>query len=484
MQTIQTLIQNLTIKAVKGNYPEKVAGICSDSRKAEPDYVFVAVKGTQSDGHNYIDSVIEKGATVIICESFPENISEKVCYIQVEDTAEALGIIASEWFDNPSVKFKLVGVTGTNGKTTTVTLLYHLFKQFGHKAGLLSTVRNYVDEEIYEATHTTPDPIAMNELMKKMADVGCEYVFMEVSSHAIDQKRIAGLQFTGGVFSNITRDHLDYHHTFDAYLKAKKAFFDHLPKEAFALTNIDDKNGLVMLQNSKAQKHTYSMRSMADFKARILENHFEGMLLEINKKEVAVHFIGKFNVYNLLAVTGTACLLGKPEDDVLVQLSTLKPVDGRFEPIRSKDGVTVIVDYAHTPDALTNVLTSIREIIAPGANLITVVGAGGNRDKGKRPIMAQEAAKYSERVILTSDNPRFEEPEMIIKDMAEGLDNDQQKKTLNITDRKEAIKTAIMFAKEKDIILIAGKGHENYQEIKGVKHHFDDKEIVRELLSR
>lgn len=479
---LQLLIQHLKNIKIHGPIPDEVTGIHSDSRKIEPGFLFIAVKGTQSDGHDFIDAAIEKGATVVVCENMPVNPKENVCYIRVNDSAEALGIIASEWFGNPSRKFNLVGVTGTNGKTTIVTLLYTMFRQFGYNVGLLSTVRNYINDEIFEATHTTPDPISMNRLMRQMADAGCEYVFMEVSSHAIHQKRIAGLHFVGGIFTNITRDHLDYHKTFEAYLKAKKAFFDELPKEAFALTNADDKNGLVMLQNTKAEKHTYSLRTMADFKGRILENHFEGMLMEINKHELAVHFIGKFNAYNLLAVFGAACLLGKKEEDALLQLSTLKPVDGRFEPIRSPEGFTVIVDYAHTPDALTNVLTSISEIISKDGELITVVGAGGNRDKGKRPLMAQEAAKFSNRVILTSDNPRDEEPADIIQDMYAGLDAEQRKKTLSITDRKEAIKTAIMLAKKGDIVLIAGKGHENYQEIKGVKHHFDDKEIVRELI--
>ena len=479
---VQKLIQAVKKIKIQGTLPKEINGIHSDSRKIESQFLFAAVKGTQSNGHDYIDAAIEKGATVIVCEDMPVNPKDDICYIQVHDSAEALGIMASEWFDNPSRKFKLVGITGTNGKTTTVTLLYNLFRQFGHKAGLLSTVCNCVNDEVFEATHTTPDPISMNQLMRQMVDAGCEYVFMEVSSHAIDQKRIAGLNFDGGLFSNITRDHLDYHKTFDVYLKTKKSFFDGLSKSAFALTNADDKNGLVMLQNTNAEKHTYSLRTMADFKGRILENHFEGMLMELNKHELAVQFIGKFNAYNLLAVFGTACLLGKQEDDVLVQLSALKPVDGRFEPIRSPNGFTVIVDYAHTPDALTNALTSIREIISKDGKLITVAGAGGGRDKGKRPLMAQEAAKFSNQVILTSDNPRFEEPTDIIRDMEAGLDTEQRKKTLSITDRKEAIKTAIALAKKGDIILIAGKGHENYQEIKGVKHHFDDKEIVRELI--
>ncbi len=479
---ISTLIHNIKAIQIIGNNQSEISGIHSDSRKIEKGWMFIAVRGTQSDGHNYIESSIEKGASAIVCEIVPEKKDEIVTYIQVEDSAEALGILASTWFGEPSHQLKLIGVTGTNGKTTTATLLYNMFRQFGHKVGLLSTVCNYVDDKIYEATHTTPDPIELNYLMKKMVDAGCEYVFMEVSSHAIDQKRIAGLKFVGGAFTNITRDHLDYHKTFDAYLKAKKAFFDNLPQDAFALTNADDKNGLVMLQNSKAKKYTYSMRTLADYKARILESHFDGTLLEINKHEVFVHFIGKFNTYNLLTVFGIACLLGKEEQDVLLQLSTLKPVAGRFEPVRSPEGFTAIIDYAHTPDALTNVLTSIQQVMEGKGTLITVVGAGGNRDKGKRPLMAQEAAKYSDKLILTSDNPRFEEPEEIINDMLAGLDVVQRKKTLTITDRKEAIKTAIMLAQKDDVILIAGKGHENYQDVKGVKHHFDDKEIVKEIM--
>lgn len=481
MMTVQSLTDNIKNKKIQGDASAEISDIHSDSRKMGPGWMFIAVRGTQSDGHDFIESAIEKGAAAVVCETLPDKLNDHVCYVVVENSAEALGIIASNRFNNPSSKMKLVGVTGTNGKTTTVTLLYHMFKQFGHKVGLLSTVCNYVDDEIFEATHTTPDPVALNELLKKMVDAGCEYAFMEVSSHAIDQKRIAGLTFTGGIFSNITRDHLDYHKTFEAYLKAKKAFFDDLPKEAFALTNLDDKNGLVMLQNSKAGKHTYSLRTLADYKGRILENHFEGMLMEINKREISVHFIGKFNAYNLLAVFGTACLLGKDEEEVLVQLSTLKPVAGRFEPIRSSNGITAIVDYAHTPDALTNVLTGIVQVMEGKGSLITVVGAGGNRDKGKRPLMAKEAVKYSNKLILTSDNPRFEEPETIIQDMYAGLDPVERKKTLTITDRKEAIKTAVMLAQKDDIILIAGKGHENYQDVKGVKHHFDDKEIVKEL---
>ncbi|MCD7972511.1 MAG: UDP-N-acetylmuramoyl-L-alanyl-D-glutamate--2,6-diaminopimelate ligase [Candidatus Azobacteroides sp.] len=480
---IQRLIKPLKIIYKQGENSCEIIGLHSDSRKIQEGFLFIAVKGTQSDGHDYIEKAISQGAIAIVCEQLPESISPEIYYIQVEDTAEALGILASQWFDNPSEKFKLVGITGTNGKTTVATLLYQMFRNFGHKAGLLSTVRNYVNEEIFETTHTTPDPITMNELMAKMVQAGCEYVFMEVSSHAVEQKRIAGLVFSGGIFTNLTRDHLDYHKTFDAYLKAKKTFFDQLPSCAFALTNFDDKNGMVMLQNTKAEKHLYSLRSLADYKGRILENHFEGMLMEINKHEISVHFIGKFNAYNLLAVFGAACLLGKDEEEVLVQLSVLTPVDGRFEPIRSPQGITAIVDYAHTPDALTNVLVSIKEIIENQGSLITVVGAGGNRDTGKRPLMAKEAVKYSDRLILTSDNPRFEDPETIIQDMYAGLDNEEKRKTLCITDRKEAIKTAIMLAKPKDIILIAGKGHENYQEIKGVKHHFDDKEVVREFFT-
>ena len=440
------------------------------------------MKGTQTDGHKFIPKALELGASAILCEDLPEEKNEGTTYIQVSSTESAVGPVATVFFGEPSQRLKLVGVTGTNGKTTIATLLYNMFRKFGHKCGLLSTVCNYIEEEAIPADHTTPDPIELNRLLSKMVDAGCEYAFMECSSHAIAQQRIGGLKFAGGLFTNLTRDHLDYHKTFENYRDAKKAFFDSLPKDAFAITNADDKNGSVMVQNCKAKVKTYSTRSMADFRARIIECHFEGMYLEIDGREVGVQFIGKFNVSNLLAVYGAAVMLGKKPEDILLILSTLKSVAGRLEPIRSKEGVTAIVDYAHTPDALENVLNAIHEVLdGKGGQVITVCGAGGNRDKGKRPLMAQEAAKQSDRVIITSDNPRFEEPQDIINDMLAGLNAQQLKKTISITDRKEAIRTACMMAQKGDVILIAGKGHEDYQEIKGVKHHFDDREVVREI---
>jgi UDP-N-acetylmuramoyl-L-alanyl-D-glutamate--2,6-diaminopimelate ligase len=399
----------------------------------------------------------------------------------VADSEEAVGKLAHAFYGYPTEKLELVGVTGTNGKTTIATLLYKIFRLFGYKVGLLSTVCNYIDDEAIPTDHTTPDPITLNKLLGRMADEGCKYAFMEVSSHSIAQKRISGLRFAGGIFTNLTRDHLDYHKTVENYLKAKKKFFDDMPKQAFSLTNLDDKNGLVMLQNTKSKTYTYSLRSLADFKGKVLESHVEGMLLDINNHEVAVHFIGKFNASNLLAVFGAAVLLGKSEEDVLVALSTLYPVAGRLETIHSPNGITAVVDYAHTPDALVNVLASLQEVMNGKGQIITVVGAGGNRDKGKRPIMAKEAAKGSDKVIITSDNPRFEEPQDIINDMLAGLDAKDMEKTLSIVDRKEAIRTACMLAQKGDVVLVAGKGHEDYQEIKGVKHHFDDREVLREL---
>ncbi len=480
---LNELLKSLSGFQLTGADTIKISGVHSDSRKIGKGFIFVAVKGTQSDGHDYIDKAIEIGATAIVCEKLPATIVENITYIQVKDSAEALGKIASVWNGNPSEKLTLVGVTGTNGKTTIATLLYDVFRKFGYKAGLLSTVCNYIDGEIIPSTHTTPDPIELNNLLANMVEKGCEYVFMEVSSHAVDQKRIAGLQFKGGIFTNLTRDHLDYHKTFEAYRDAKKGFFDRLTSDAFALTNADDKNGMFMLQNTKASKHVYSLQTLADFKGKILESHFDGTLMLINEKEINTQFVGRFNAYNLLAVYGTSVLLGKNPEEVLLILSTLHSVSGRFQTIRSKDGYTAIVDYAHTPDALTNVLNSIHEVLEGNGRIITIVGCGGNRDKGKRPIMAKEAVRLSNQVILTSDNPRFEEPQDIINDMVDGLDIIEKKKTICITDRKEAIKTACMLAQPGDVILIAGKGHEDYQEIKGVKHHFDDREIVREIFN-
>jgi len=481
---LNELLKYVKPLCIIGDTDKEIMGVNIDSRKIEKGHLFVAIKGTQTDGHKFIPKALELGATAILCEDIPEEKTDGITYIQVASTEKSVGPVATVFFGEPSKKLKLVGVTGTNGKTTIATLLYNMFRKFGHKCGLLSTVCNYIEDEAIPADHTTPDPIELNRLLHQMVEAGCEYAFMECSSHAIAQQRIGGLKFAGGLFTNLTRDHLDYHKTFENYRDAKKAFFDSLSKDAFAITNADDKNGSVMVQNCKAKIKTYSTRTMADFRARIIECHFEGMYLDINGQEVGVQFIGKFNVSNLLAVYGAAIMLGKKPEDILVILSTLKSVAGRLEPIRSKEGVTAIVDYAHTPDALENVLNAIHEVLeGKSGQIITVCGAGGNRDKGKRPLMAQEAAKQSDRVIITSDNPRFEEPQDIINDMLAGLNAQQMKKTISITDRKEAIRTACMMAQKGDVILIAGKGHEDYQEIKGVKHHFDDREVVREIFS-
>ena len=478
-------LKKVTVVAAKGDLQREITGVNIDSRKVVTGDLFVAVKGTQADGHLYIPKAIEQGAAaVLVSEPIPANTPDSVTYVQVADTEDAVGKVATQFYGDPTTKLKLVGVTGTNGKTTIATVLYNMFRAFGHKCGLCSTVCNYIDGRAIPADHTTPDPVTLNKLLAQMADEGCEYAFMECSSHAIHQKRIGGLRFVGGIFTNLTRDHLDYHKTFENYRNAKKAFFDGLSKEAFAITNADDKNGSVMVQNCKANIKTYSIRQMADFRAHIIECHFEGMYLEINGREVGVQFIGKFNVSNLLAVYGAAVMLGKNPEDVLVVMSTLKSVAGRLEPIRSKDGITAVVDYAHTPDALENVLNAIHEVLeGKEGHVITVCGAGGNRDKGKRPLMAQEAVKQSDRVIITSDNPRFEEPQDIINDMLAGLTPQQMKKVVSIVDRKEAIRTACMMAQKGDVILIAGKGHEDYQEIKGVKHHFDDREVVRDIFN-
>ena len=466
---------------VIGEVDKEIREVNIDSRKVEAGHLFMAMRGTQTDGHAYIPSALEKGAVAVLCEDIPAEVKPGVTYIQVEDSEDAVGKVAHAFYGYPTKQLELVGVTGTNGKTTIATLLYKVFRYFGYKVGLLSTVCNYIDDEAIPTDHTTPDPITLNRLLGRMADEGCKYAFMEVSSHSIAQKRISGLRFAGGIFTNLTRDHLDYHKTVENYLKAKKKFFDDMPKTAFSLTNLDDKNGLVMLQNTKSRKFTYSLRSLADFKGKVLESHVEGMLLDINNHEVAVHFIGKFNASNLLAVFGASVLLGKSEEDVLVAMSTLYPVAGRLDTIHSPNGITGVVDYAHTPDALVNVLSSLQEVMNGKGQIITVVGAGGNRDKGKRPIMAKEAVKGSDKVIITSDNPRFEEPQDIINDMLAGLDAKDMEKTLSIADRKEAIRTACMLAKKGDVVLVAGKGHEDYQEIKGVKHHFDDREVLREI---
>ena len=483
---LQDLIQDIKLLAVIGGTDVDITGVNIDSRRVVAGNLFVAIKGTVTDGHKYIEKAIELGAAAILCEDLPEDAEQRdtVTFVKVTSTEDVIGPVATAFYGNPTSKIKLVGVTGTNGKTTIATLLYNMFRRMGHKCGLLSTVCNYIEDEPIPADHTTPDPVELNRLLGKMVEAGCEYVFMECSSHAIDQKRIGGLKFAGGIFTNLTRENLDYHKTVENYRNAKKAFFDMLPKDSFAITNADDKNGMFMVQNTKATVKTYSVRSMADFRARIIECHFEGMYLDIDGREVGVQFIGKFNVSNLLAVYGAAVMLGKSPEDVLVVMSTLKSVAGRLEPIRSEDGVTAIVDYAHTPDALDNVLKAIHEVMeGKEGKIITVCGAGGNRDKGKRPLMAQEAVKQSDRVIITSDNPRFEEPQDIINDMLAGLDQKQMKKVVSIVDRKEAIKTACMLAQKGDVILIAGKGHEDYQEIKGVKHHFDDHEVVREIFS-
>lgn len=480
---LRELTADITPLSISGNMDIDISGIAIDSRKVQKGYLFIAMKGTQVDGHQYIGKAIELGATAILAEEEPTTKTEGVTYIIVASTENVVGNVATMFYGKPSEHLRLVGVTGTNGKTTIATLLYNMFRKMGHKVGLLSTVCNYIEDEAVPASHTTPDPIELNSLLARMVDAGCEYAFMECSSHAIHQKRIGGLKFAGGIFTNLTRDHLDYHKTFQNYRDAKKAFFDALPKDAFAVVNADDKNGMVMVQNTKAVVKTYSTRAMADFKARILECHFGGMYLEIDGREVGVQFIGKFNVSNLLAVYGAAVMLGKEPEDILVVMSTLKSVNGRLDPIQSPEGWTAIVDYAHTPDALENVLNAIHEVLSGKGKVITVCGAGGNRDKGKRPLMAQEAVRQSDKVVITSDNPRFEEPQDIINDMIAGLDKEQMKKVVCIADRREAIRTASMMAGKGDVILIAGKGHEDYQEIKGVKHHFDDHEVVRELLS-
>ena len=476
---LKDLLTKIKPVEIIGNADIDITGINIDSRKIESGHLFVAMRGTQVDGHQFIPKAIEKGAAAVLCEEIAEPV-EGVTYIKVADSEDSVGPVATTFYGDPTSKLKLVGVTGTNGKTTIATLLYNMFRKMGHKCGLLSTVCNYVDDEAYPTDHTTPDPIELNMLLAKMVEAGCDYAFMECSSHAIAKKRIGGLVFAGGLFTNLTRDHLDYHKTFENYRDAKKKFFDDLPKGAFAITNADDKNGMVMVQNTKATVKTYSTRTMADFTAHIIECHFEGMYLEMDGHEVGVQFIGKFNVSNLLAVYGAARMLGKNSEEILVVLSTLKSVSGRLEPIQSPEGFTAVVDYAHTPDALENVLNAIHEVLdGKEGKIITVCGAGGNRDKGKRPLMAQEAVKQSNKVIITSDNPRFEEPQDIINDMLAGLTPQQMKKVLSIVDRREAIKTACMLAQKGDVILIAGKGHEDYQDVKGVKHHFDDREECR-----
>ena len=476
---LEELLKGLDVLEQKGASDVDVTGVNIDSRLVKEGNMFIAVKGTAADGHAYIGKAIELGAKAVVCEDMPQELVDGVAYVRLANTEQSVGQIATNFYGDPTSKLKLVGVTGTNGKTTIATVLYNMFREMGHKTGLLSTVCNYIDGEAYPTEHTTPDPVTLNAMLAKMVDAGCEYCFMEVSSHSVVQNRIGGLRFVGGMFTNITRDHLDYHKTFENYIKAKKQFFDNLPADAFAITNVDDKNGMVMVQNTKATVKTYSVQSPADFKAKIIECHFEGMYLDINGKEVGVQFIGKFNVSNLLAVYGTAVMLGVDPQDALVAMSKMKPVNGRFEALRSPKGFTAIVDYAHTPDALENVLNAIHAVLDGKGKVITVCGCGGNRDKGKRPIMAQEAVKQSDKVILTSDNPRFEEPEDILKDMQAGLTEEQFADVLTIVDRRQAIKTACMIAQKGDVILVAGKGHEDYQIVKGVKHHFDDHEEVK-----
>ncbi len=483
MKQLNEILPLFLVQEIIGSKNPLVSELVFDSRRLTRDCCFFAVKGTQSDGHIYIAQAVQLGAKVVVCEEVPTGIFDGVTFVRVNNSSLALGYMASKFFGNPSEKLKLVGVTGTNGKTTTATLLYRLTRSFGHKTGLLSTVVNYIDDVEVPSTHTTPDPIQLNSLLAQMVAAGCEYCFMEISSHSVVQNRIAGLTFAGGIFSNITHDHLDYHKTFAEYLKAKKRFFDDLPAEAFALTNIDDRNGMIMVQNSKAKVATYSLRTLADYRCRVIESHFDGMLLNIEGVEVWTRLLGNFNAYNLLAIYSTLMKLGFDKNEVLTAISDVAPVAGRFEYIRSEGGLTAVVDYAHTPDALENVINTINEIKADNQKLISVIGAGGNRDKSKRPVMARVAAELSDVVILTSDNPRFEEPEDILNDMKAGVDNQLAKKVLSIVDRREAIRTAVLLAQKNDIILVAGKGHENYQEIKGVKHHFDDKEVIVELFN-
>ncbi|NVO20068.1 MAG: UDP-N-acetylmuramoyl-L-alanyl-D-glutamate--2,6-diaminopimelate ligase [Bacteroidetes bacterium] len=483
MKPLNDILRGIKILNQVGPAPRQVSRIVFDSRVIEQDCMFVAVKGTMQDGHKYIDQTIQSGATTIVCEQIPEKPVSNITYIQVADSSQVLGIMASNWFDNPSSRLKLVGITGTNGKTTTVTLLHQLFRKLGYHVGVLSTIKNKIDEEEIPSTHTTPDAIQLNELLHRMVEMGCTHCFMEVSSHSVVQNRIAGLRFTGGIFSNLTHDHLDFHKTFDEYLKAKKRFFDELPAESFALTNIDDRNGRVMIQNTRAIKKTYSLRSLADFKGKILETPLDGLHLDIDGNDTWCRLVGKFNGYNLMAVYAAAVLLGEPSDEVLMVLSGLGSVEGRFDYIKSSEGTIGIVDYAHTPDALQNVLDTISELRTGNEVLITVVGCGGDRDRTKRPVMAQIACNMSDKVILTSDNPRSENPEAIISEMMTGVKADQKNKVLAITDRHEAIRTACMVARPGDVILVAGKGHEKYQDIAGVKHAFDDKKVLTELIN-
>ncbi len=484
MKKVHEIIKGISIISVLGDKDTVISGITFDSRNVTRGSMFVAVRGVKTDGHEFIDNAVREGALAIMCETIPENRAGNICWIKTGDTAKALGQAASNFYNNPSSSLKLVGVTGTNGKTTIATLLYNLFTGLGYRCGLFSTVCNYVVDRELPATHTTPDPVQLNKLIADMVSAGCDYAFMEVSSHSVDQQRIAGLRFAGGIFTNLTHDHLDYHKTFDNYLAAKKGFFDSLPAEAFALSNIDDKNGNVMLQNCKARLFTFSVRGMADFRCKIIEQSVDGMHLRIQDKEVWTSFIGDFNASNLLAVYGASVLLDASKDEILRILSSLRSVQGRLEIIRSGNGITGLVDYAHTPDALLNVIDTINKIRPANVQLITVVGAGGDRDKTKRPRMAAISAEGSSKIILTSDNPRTEDPEKILDDMEAGITAELKGRTIRITDRRQAIKTAVMLAKPGDVILIAGKGHETYQDVKGVKHHFDDREELKEAFSQ
>lgn len=483
MTTVRDILYKVSLVSTLGDMERKVEAIAFDSREVKQGTLFVAVRGTQVDGHDYIKAAIDNGAMVVVCENLPKHTQLGITYVAVKDSAEALGIIASNYYGNPSEKLKLVGVTGTNGKTTVATLLFDLYRKLGYSTGLLSTVSNRIDNKVIPASHTTPDAISLNATLADMVEKGCDYCFMEASSHAIDQRRIAGLLFKGAIFTNISHDHLDYHKTFDAYIKAKKRLFDDMPSPGFALSNVDDKRGRIMLQNTKASKNTFALKSAAEFRAKLVANTLQGLEMEIEGRNVWFKLIGDFNAYNLLAVYATAVLLGEDQDEVLKQLSLMEGAPGRFEQIISKADVTAIVDYAHTPDALKNVLETINQLRTGNEQVITVVGCGGNRDKAKRPLMASVACKLSDKVVLTSDNPRDEDPIEIIKDMQAGVSPADYKKTVVLADREEAIKTACLLASKKDIILVAGKGHESYQEIKGVKHPFDDKEVLGRMLN-
>ena len=479
MPTLKDILTPVTPLQIKGNVAITLSGLCIDSRKAAADYVFFAISGTLSDGHSFIDKAISLGATAIVCEKMPDTLHEQITYIRVKDSAHAAGVMADVFYGSPSSRLKVIGITGTNGKTTTATLLYQLFEQLGYSCGLLSTVQNHIHTQVESATHTTPDAVSIHALLRRMVDAGCAYAFMEVSSHAVHQQRIAGIRFAGGVFTNITHDHLDYHKTFDEYIRVKKSFFDGLPAGSFALTNADDKRGTVMLQNTSAEKHTYSLRMPASVKGKVLENNLTGLMMNVDGIDAHFRMIGTFNAYNLLAVYGTAKLLGEEKMRVLSVLSNLHGAPGRFETYMSPiDKLLGIVDYAHTPDALINVLATINQLRTNGQQLITVIGCGGDRDKAKRPIMAEVSCEHSNKAILTSDNPRSEDPELILNEMEAGLNVTQKRKSLRVTDRREAIKVACSLAQPGDIILIAGKGHETYQEVKGIRYHFDDREVL------